>query len=296
MNTPVKILLIGAAGRMGQAITRLIAQGWAPGAQLIAAVDRADTPLLGRDAGQAAGAQNLGIPITADLPAALAAPPPARPDVAVDFSHHTATAAAAPQLAAAGIPWLVGTTGLTDADRAAIAAAARQIPVVLSANTSAGINILLTLVARAAAALKNSGYDCEIIERHHRRKKDAPSGTALALGQAAATALGWNLNEVAIDGRTGITGERPEKQIAFHAIRGGDFIGDHTVLFATDGECLELTHRATTRDTLARGALRAARWLPAHPTRPPRLYSMADVLGLNPTAPPAPTPNPTPSP
>lgn len=214
----------------------------------------------------------------------------------MDFSHHTATAAAAPQLAAAGIPWLVGTTGLTDADRAAIAAAARQIPVVLSANTSAGINILLTLVARAAAALKNSGYDCEIIERHHRRKKDAPSGTALALGQAAATALGWNLNEVAIDGRTGITGERPEKQIAFHAIRGGDFIGDHTVLFATDGECLELTHRATTRDTLARGALRAARWLPAHPTRPPRLYSMADVLGLNPTAPPAPTPNPTPSP
>ena len=278
MNPPINLLLYGAAGRMGQAITRLIAQGFAPGAQLVAAVDRADSPLLGHDAGQAAGVPELGVAITADLDAALAS----RPDVAVDFSFHAATAAAAPRIAAAGVPWLIGTTGLSAAERAAIAQAAQQIPVVLSANTSLGVNLLIALVAQAARTLQDRGYDCEIIERHHRRKKDAPSGTALALGEAAAQGLGWNLADVAVDGRTGLTGERPDQQIAFHAIRGGDFVGDHTVLFAADGECLELSHRATSRDTLARGALQAALWLPDHPAG---LYGMADVLGLNPGKP-----------
>ena len=270
-----RVLLIGAAGRMGQTLARLLAGGSFPGLALAAAVDRPDSPLIGQDAGSAAGAQALGVKISGDLDAALAA----GAGVAVDFSFHAASAAAATKMAAAGVPWIVGTTGLDEAEKAAIAAAARKIPVVLAANMSVGVNLLYALVEQAARALKGRGYDCEIIERHHRRKKDAPSGTALFLGEAAAAGFGWNLQETAIDGRSGLPGERPEKQIGFHAIRGGDIVGDHTVLFAADGECVELSHRATSRDTLAIGALRAAAWLPG---RPPALYGMRDVLGLNP--------------
>ncbi len=277
MAAPRNILLLGAAGRMGQAIARLLAGGAFPGLALAAAVDRPESPLVGQDAGVAAGARPLGVKISGDLAAALAG----GADVAVDFTSHAATAAAAPRLADAGIPWVVGTTGLADADKAAIAQAARKIPVVLSANMSLGVNLLFALVAQAARALRGKGYDCEIIERHHRRKKDAPSGTALFLGEAAAGGFGWNLPDVAIDGRSGLPGERPEQQIGFHAVRGGDIVGDHTVLFAADGECVELSHRATSRDTLAVGALRAAAWLPGHP---PALYGMGDVLGLNPGA------------
>ncbi|HAL91633.1 MAG TPA: 4-hydroxy-tetrahydrodipicolinate reductase [Verrucomicrobia bacterium] len=278
MSAAKKILLIGAAGRMGQAIARLLASGAAPGLELAAAVDRADSPLVGQDAGSAASARPLGVRIAADLADALAA----RPDVAIDFSFHAASAAAAPRMAAAGIPWIVGTTGLDDAETAAIAKAAQQIPVVLSSNMSLGVNLLYALVEQAARALQGRGYDCEIVERHHRRKKDAPSGTALYLGEAAAKGFGWNLKEVAVDGRSGLVGERPEKQIGFHAVRGGDIVGDHTVLFAADGECVELSHRATSRDTLALGALRAAAWIPG---RAPALYGMRDVIGLNPGSP-----------
>lgn len=278
MSSAQKILLIGAAGRMGQTLTRLLASGTIPGLQLVAAVDRPDWPLAGQDTGSAAGARPLGVPITRDLAAALAA----RPDVAIDFSFHAASAAAATQMAAAGIPWIVGTTGLDATEKDAIAKAALKIPVVLASNMSLGVNLLFALVEQAARALKNRGYDCEIIERHHRRKKDAPSGTALFLGEAVAKGFGWNLKETAIDGRSGLPGERPEKQIGFHAVRGGDIVGDHTVLFAADGECIELSHRATSRDTLALGALRAAAWLPG---RAPGLYGMRDVLGLNPGSP-----------
>jgi 4-hydroxy-tetrahydrodipicolinate reductase len=273
-----KVLLIGAAGRMGQAITRLLAAGSIPGLELAAAVDRPDSPLIGQDAGTAAGAKALGIRISGDLAAALAA----RPDVAVDFSFHAASAAAAPRMAAAGVPWIVGTTGLDEAEKAAIAKAAQTIPVVLASNMSVGVNLLFVLVEQAARALKGRGYDCEIVERHHRRKKDSPSGTALSLGEAAAKGYGWSLKETAVDGRSGLPGERPEKEIGFHAVRGGDIVGDHTVLFAADGECIELSHRATSRDTLALGALRAAAWLPG---RAPALYGMRDVLGLNPGSP-----------
>ena len=147
---------------------------------------------------------------------------------------------------------------------------------------SVGVNLLFALVGQAARALQGRGYDCEIIERHHRRKKDAPSGTALYLGEAAAHGFGWNLQDVAVDGRSGLPGERPAREIGFHAVRGGDIVGDHTVLFAADGECIELSHRATSRDTLAIGALRAAAWLPG---RAPALYGMGDVLGLNPGTP-----------
>ena len=273
-----KVLIVGAGGRMGLAMARLIAQRAVPGLELVAAVDRAGAPLLGQDAGVAAGVPALGVVLGADLAAALAA----RPDVAVDFSSPSATAATAAQVAAAGVPWVVGTTGLGAAEQAAVAQAARKIPVVLSANMSLGVNLLYALVAQAARTLAGLRYDCEIVERHHRRKKDAPSGTALYLGEAAAQGFGWNLKDVAVDGRTGIPGERPEKEIGFHAVRGGDVVGDHTVLFAADGECLELSHRATSRDTLALGALRAAAWLPG---RAPALYGMGDVLGLHPGSP-----------
>ena len=278
MGATKKVLLLGAAGRMGQAITRLLAAGAVPGLELAAAVDRPDAPLHGQDAGTAAGTRALGVRIAAELAAAFAA----LPDVAIDFSSPAVTAAAAPRLAAAGVAWVAGTTGLDAAQQAAVAKAAEKIPVVVAANMSLGVNLLFALVEQAARALKGRGYDCEITERHHRRKKDAPSGTALFLGEAAAQGYGWNLQDVAVDGRSGLTGERPEKQIGFHAIRGGDIVGDHTVLFAADGECLELSHRATSRDTLALGALRAAAWLPG---RPPALYGMRDVLGLNPGTP-----------
>ena len=278
MAAPRKVLIVGAGGRMGLAMARLIAQRAVPGLELVAAVDRAGAPLVGQDAGVAAGVPALGVVLGADLAAGLAA----RPDVAVDFSSPSATAATAAQVAAAGVPWVVGTTGLGAAEQAAVAQAAQKIPVVLSANMSLGVNLLYALVAQAARTLAGLRYDCEIVERHHRRKKDAPSGTALYLGEAAAQGFGWNLKDVAVDGRTGIPGERPEKEIGFHAVRGGDIVGDHTVLFAADGECLELSHRATSRDTLALGALRAAAWIPG---RAPGLYGMRDVLGLNPGAP-----------
>ena len=275
MGAAKKVLLMGAAGRMGQAITRFIANGTVPGLELVAAVDRADAPQAGQDAGTAAGVRALGVRISSDLAAALAA----RPDVAVDFSFHAASAAAAPALAAAGVPWVVGTTGLDAAEKAAVTATAGKIPVILAANMSVGVNLLYALVEQAARALAGRGYDCEIVERHHRRKKDAPSGTALFLGEAAARGFGWKLADVAVDGRSGLPGERPAQEIGFHAVRGGDIVGDHTVLFAAEGECIELSHRATTRETFALGALRAAAWLPG---RAPGLYGMRDVLGLNP--------------
>ncbi len=277
-KSPTQVLLIGAGGRMGLAITRLLTSQAVPGLVLAGAVDRVDSPLIGTDIGTAAGTDVLGIPLTSDLAAALAA----GPDIAIDFSFHTATGAFAPSIAAAGIPWVVGTTGLNGSETAAVAKAAETIPVLLAANMSLGINLLYALVEQAARALKGRGYDCEIMERHHRRKKDSPSGTALFLGEAAVKGYEWNLNEVAVDGRTGIPGERPEKEIGFHAIRGGDIVGDHTVLFAADGESVELSHRITSRDTLALGALRAADWLVG---RPPALYGMSDVLGLNPSSP-----------
>ena len=278
MAAPRKVLIVGAGGRMGLAMARLIAQRAVPGLELVAAVDRAGAPLVGQDAGVAAGVPALGVVLGTDLAAGLAA----RPDVAVDFSSPSAVAATAAQVAAAGVPWVVGTTGLGAAEQAAVAQAAQKIPVVLSANMSLGVNLLYALVAQVARTLAGLRYDCEIVERHHRRKKDAPSGTALYLGEAAAQGFGWNLKDVAVDGRTGIPGERPEKEIGFHAVRGGDIVGDHTVLFAADGECIELSHRATSRDTLALGALRAAAWLPG---RAPALYGMRDVLGLTAPAP-----------
>jgi 4-hydroxy-tetrahydrodipicolinate reductase len=267
-----KVVIVGAAGRMGRALVRLLQTGAVPELQLGGAVDLWDCPERGQDAGLVAGAGAAGVLIGSDL--AEVAP---ACDVVIDFSSHQGASGNAARLAAWRKPVVIGATGLSAAEKQMVAAAAQQIPIVMAPNMSLGVNLLFALVQEAAAALKDKGYDIEIIERHHRRKKDSPSGTALGLGEAAAAGCGWNLQQVAVHGREGIVGERPVDQIGFHAVRGGDFIGDHTVVFAADGESIELSHRATSRDTFALGALRAARWLAGTPAG---LYSMQDVLGL----------------
>ena len=271
-NRNSKILILGAAGRMGKMLVRFLQAGSVPGLKLSGAVDLWDSPDRGKDAGVAAGVPAMGVTIGSDLKEALGAC-----DVVIDFSGHNGTAGNAPRVAEAGKALVIGTTGLSADEKKIVEEAARKIPVVLASNMSLGMNLLFSLVEKAAAVLKDKGYDIEIIERHHRRKKDSPSGTAISLGEAAARGYAWDLNKVAVHGREGLVGERPAGQIGFHAVRGGDIVGDHTVLFAADGECLELSHRATSREAFALGALRAAAWLPG---RKPGLYSMRDVLGV----------------
>lgn len=266
-------VIVGAAGRMGKAIIRCLQAGSVPSLQLSGAIDIWDSPDLNKDAGLVSGGDEAGVVITSDL--AAVAP---SSDVVIDFSYPKGTAGNAPRMAGWGKGWVIGTTGLNDDELAQVRAASETIPVVMAPNMSLGVNLLLQLVEDAARALKERGYDVEIVERHHRRKKDAPSGTALGLGRAVASGMALNLNDVARHGREGLEkAERPAEQIGFHAIRAGDFVGDHTVIFATDGESVELSHRATSRDTFAIGALRAAAWVHG---KGPGLYTMRDVLGL----------------
>jgi len=269
-----KVVIIGAAGRMGKTLVRLLQAQAVPELQLAGAVDLWDVAERGQDIGLLAGTRATGVLLTSDL--ATVAPVC---DVAIDFSSHQGAAGNATRLAGWRKPMVIGTTGLNDGEKKLIENAAQQVPVVLAPNMSLGVNLLLALVKEAATALNGKGYDIEIIERHHRLKKDSPSGTALGLGEAAAAGCGWDLATVAVHGREGLVGERPAEQIGFHAVRGGDFVGDHTVVFAADGECIELSHRATSRDTFALGALRAAAWLAG---KPAGLYTMQDVLGLTP--------------
>jgi 4-hydroxy-tetrahydrodipicolinate reductase len=267
------VVIIGAGGRMGKTLIRFIANGAVPGLKLAGAIDLWDAPDLKKDAGLAAGVGELGVAITSDLKAVIGGA-----DVVVDFSSHHGTAGRAPQMAEFGKGWVIGTTGLSADEKAQVEAAAQAIPVVMAPNMSVGVNLLFALLEEAGRALKGKGYDVEIIERHHRRKKDSPSGTALGLGQAVARGLGVDLEQVAVHGREGLSKtDRSAEEIGFHAVRGGDIVGDHTVMFATDGELIEFSHRATSRDTFALGALRAAAWLAG---RKPGLYSMRDVLGL----------------
>ena len=268
----MNVIVSGAAGRMGQAIVGCLLAEAVPGLRLAGALDAAGSPALGSDAGRLAGGRETGVMITAD-PQEL---PPA--DVLIDFSVAQAAPALAAYVTAQGLGWVLGTTGLSPEALDAVQQAAGKVPVVMAPNMSLGVNLLLKLVEDAARALKDRGYDVEIVERHHRRKKDAPSGTALGLGEAVARGLDCDLAQVARHGRQGLaTGDRPAQEIGFHAVRAGDFVGDHTVLFATDGESVELSHRATSRDTFAIGALRAAAWLEG---RAPGLYRMRDVLGV----------------
>jgi 4-hydroxy-tetrahydrodipicolinate reductase len=267
-----KVVILGSAGRMGRTLIRCICSGNVPGLTLHGAVDLWDCPDREKDAGQVAGCGEIGVKICCDLKEVVPGS-----DVVVDFTGPHGTAGNAPRIAEWGKALVIGTTGLSPEDRAVIEQAASRIPIVLAPNMTLGINLLLALVEQGAAALKDKGFDIEVVERHHRRKKDSPSGTAIALGQAAAQGYGWDLKEVSVNGREGIVGERPAKEIGFHAVRGGDFVGDHTVIFAGEGESIEFSHRATSRDSLAMGALRAASWVVG---RKPGLYSMRDVLGV----------------
>ena len=265
----VPIVVCGAAGRMGRTITALVAQD--PGAHLHAAVEVAGHPALGQDAGTLAGVASLQVALTDDYAAA------AQPGtVTLDF---TAAAAAVAHLRtavanAAGI--VIGTTGFSADEQRELDTLAPLTRSVIAANMSVGVNVLLKLVEDAAAALGDA-FDPEIVEIHHRLKVDAPSGTALALGRAVAAGLGRDFDQVKRLAREGIVGKRSEAEIGIVALRGGDIIGDHTVVFAGLGERLELSHRAQSRDCLARGAVRAALWLA---TQPVGRYSMREVLRL----------------
>ncbi len=264
----MKIAVIGCAGRMGRTNLRAALEA---GAELVAGVETAGHPALGTDLGTLAGVDPLGRSVTVDAAAAFAAA-----DAAIEVSTPAATVAHAEAAAAAGCAFVVGTTGLAAADEAALAAAAARIPIVYAPNMSRGVTLLMELVATVAGALDDE-FDVEIVEMHHHAKVDAPSGTALGLGRAAARGRGVALDQVAERGRDGVTGPRQRGRIGFAALRGGDVVGDHTVCFAGPGERLELTHRAGDRLIYGRGAVRAARWAV---DRAPGLYGMADVLGL----------------
>lgn len=267
--TATRIVVHGALGRMGRAV---IAALHAAGGdlQLVAALDREGADALGRDAGEQAGAGTLGVKITSSIDVALAAA-----EVVIDFSSPGATAAIARACAARRVPLVVGTTGLDAQADTALAAVASVAPTVVAANFSIGVAVLAHLAARAATLLGD--FDAEIVEMHHRGKRDAPSGTALRLARAVADARGVDLAARAVHGRSGTPGPRPEGEIGILALRGGDVVGDHTLILAGPGERLELTHRATSRDLFARGALRAAAWTVG---RAPGRYDMSDVLGL----------------
>lgn len=263
----IKLAIAGASGRMGRMLIE--AALGADDMALAAALDRAGSPDLGRDCGEFLG-RATGVRITDDL-AALG-----KADVLIDFTRPEGTLAHLRACSEAGVKMVIGTTGLDDAGRAAIRAAAQKIAIVFAPNMSVGVNATFKLL-EVAAQILSSGYDIEIIEAHHRHKVDAPSGTALKMGEVIAGALGEKLDDVAVYAREGVTGERKLGTIGFAAVRGGDIVGDHTVMFAGIGERIEITHRSSSRMTYAHGSLRAARFL-AQQAR--GLFDMHDVLGL----------------
>lgn len=241
-----KVVIVGSKGRMGEALLRLAGQD--PALELVAGIDKDDNVL-----------DVIG-----------------RCDVLIEFAHHSLSAGLTKTAADHGKALVIGTTGHTDDERKAIEAAAKPIPVVFAPNFSVGVNLLFHLTKIAAETL-DENFDQEVVEMHHRHKLDAPSGTARRLGEILAQASGGTYDDLTLHGRHGDVGARPKKIIGMHALRGGDVVGDHTVHFAANGERIELTHRASSRDTFASGALRAAKWVR---TQKPGIYTMQDVLGL----------------
>lgn len=266
----LKVVVLGAAGRMGQAVLECIAA--ADDLELAGAVTESGDPALGKDAGENAGLPAAGVPLTDDRSQALH-----DAHVAIDFTLPAAMLANVRACVDSGTALVVGTTGLEGKHLTAMTEASGDIPLVYGRNLSVGVNVFMNLVGRAAQAL-GPDYDVEITEAHHRHKVDAPSGTALALGEAVAKAQGRTLDELAIHGRHGQIGPRVPGTIGFSVIRGGNIVGDHTVLFAAAEETVEMSHHAVDRKSFARGALRAARWAAG---QAPGLYSMANVLGLS---------------
>ena len=264
------LVVVGAGGRMGQTLIRVIHE--MDGVQLAGAVERPGSPSLGRDAGEVAGVGTLGVAVTDDPLAAFA-----KADGVLDFTTPAASVEFAGYAAQARIVHIIGTTGLSCDDEAKIAAAARHATIVKSGNMSLGVNLLATLVKQAAKALAAADFDIEIMEMHHRHKVDAPSGTALLLGQAAAEGRGIGLAESSVRVRDGHTGPRQTGTIGFATLRGGSVVGDHSVILAGTGERITLSHHAEDRSIFARGAVKAALWAR---DKKPGLYSMLDVLGL----------------
>jgi len=264
----LKIAVAGASGRMGRMLVEAVAAS--TDCTLGGALELADSPALGSDPMATLGKRSA-LCITADLRAGLSGA-----DVLIDFTRPEGTLAHLAMCRELGVNAVIGTTGFSDAQKTQIAEHARHMAIVMAPNMSLGVNVVLKLLDVAARALHN-GYDIEVIEAHHRHKVDAPSGTALAMGEVLAKALGRELGDVAVHGRHGLTGERDASSIGFSVIRGGDIVGDHTVLFAGSGERIEITHKSSSRVGYAQGSLRAARFLAG---RAPGLYGMNDVLGL----------------
>ncbi|WP_084360841.1 4-hydroxy-tetrahydrodipicolinate reductase [Hydrogenophaga palleronii] len=266
----LRVCVAGASGRMGQMLVEALRDSG--DCVLSGALDVAGSRAIGQDAAGFAG-QPSGVTITADLAQGLA-----DSQFLIDFTRPEGTLAHLRECAQRGVAVVIGTTGFSDAQKAEIAEIAKQIPVMLAPNMSVGVNVTLKLLEMAAKAL-STGYDIEIVEAHHRHKVDAPSGTALKMGEVIADALGRDLKDCAVYAREGVTGERDPSSIGFATVRGGDIVGDHTVLFAGTGERIEITHKSSSRVTYAQGSLRAVRFLAG---KPAGLYDMFDVLGLKP--------------
>lgn len=265
-----RIAIIGAAGRMGRILIEATEQ--AEGAQLGAGIVLPDDSLKGSDAGEMAGlGKKLGVALLGSLEESVN-----DFDVLVDFTSPETTMANIEFCKTHDKGIVIGTTGLSDEQKATLQAAGKEMKIVFAPNYSVGVTLCLNLL-RMAAKVMGDESDIEVIEMHHKHKVDSPSGTALRLGEVVAETMGWDLNEVANYGREGITGARPHKEIGFQTIRGGDVVGDHTVMFATEGERVEITHKAQSRMTFAKGAVRAAAWLKAQPNG---VYDMQDVLGF----------------
>jgi len=269
MTSKTKVGVVGASGRMGQMLIQSVSQS--DHCELAGAVDLDGSPLLGFDAGQLLGIAT-GVKVSSDLSQGLKGA-----QALIDFTRPQGTMAHLEFCQANGIQMVIGTTGFSDQEKELIHEASKRIAILMAPNMSVGVNVTLKLLALAAKAL-NEGYDIEVIEAHHRHKVDAPSGTALKMGEVLALALGRDLKTHGVFAREGHTGERDPKSIGFSTIRGGDIVGDHTVLFAGTGERIEITHKSSSRSTYAQGSLRAVRFLAHQKTG---LFDMFDVLGLN---------------
>lgn len=264
-----KTIVVGAAGRMGARLVTLIKE--APGMILVGAIEGPGHPALGHDAGEQAGCGRIGVPLTADLGSALQ-----QGEVVIDFSSPASTLSNLRLVAQHRRAIVVGTTGFAGQELNEFTALARQVPCVFSPNMSVGVNVLFKVLGEIARTLGEE-YDIEVVEAHHRLKKDAPSGTALRLAEVVASAMNRELAQVGVYARHGVIGERTRKEIGIQTLRAGDIVGDHTVLFGGVGERIEVTHRAHSRDAFASGAVRAAQWVAS---QPPGIYDMQDVLGL----------------
>ena len=263
----IRVIIDGACGKMGKMITQGVTQQ--EDMQVVGAIEFSEHPQLGQDAGEVAGIGRLSVPVTSDLPAILGGA-----DVVIEFTAPSATIEHLQNVVDADKTMVIATTGYTEQELAQVQELAAHIPCVMASNMSVGVNVLLKAIRVLAEALGDD-YDVEVIEAHHNQKVDSPSGTALTIAKVLAETLDRNLPQVGIYGRHGVIGARSKKEIGIHAIRGGDIVGDHTVLFAGTGERIEITHRSQSRESFAQGAIRAARWVM---NAPKRLHDIGEVL------------------